>query len=54
MANGYNDKTISEYFKQHKLEYSKDLLEDYADLGLGKQILECVEEYGECGFEAEI
>tara|TARA_R100001510_G_scaffold57786_1_gene67799 strand:- start:4561 stop:4935 length:375 start_codon:yes stop_codon:yes gene_type:complete len=54
MTNGYNDKTLSEYFKKHKLEYNKDLLEEYADLGLGKQILECVEEYGTCGFEAEI
>jgi len=54
MTNRYNDETISEYFKQHKLEFCKDKLEDYADLGLGKQILQCVEEYGECGFEAEI
>lgn len=53
-TNGYNDETISKYFKKHKLEFCKDKLEDYADLGLGKQILDCVEEFGECGFEAEI
>ena len=54
MTNGYNDETISKYFKKHKLEFCKDKLEDYADLGLGKQILECVETFGECGFEAEL
>ncbi len=54
MVSMYNDVSLIEYFKQHKLKFCKDKLEDYADLCLGKQILECVEENGECGFEAEI
>ncbi len=29
------------------------MLEWYARLGLGQQILECVEKNGECNFEAE-
>ena len=32
----------------------KHYLEWYARLGLGKQILECVKEKGECQFEAEL
>lgn len=54
MANGYNTKTLEEYFKQHKLKFCQENLEDYADYGLGQKILECVKETGECAFEAEI
>ena len=37
-----------------KKEKSKELLEWYARLELGNQILECVMKQGECSFEAEL
>ena len=30
------------------------MLEEYADLGMGKEILKCVKERGECSFTAEL
>ena len=45
--NGYNDKMLEE------AGISKDELSDYADLGLGRQIRDCIKENGQCEFEAE-
>ena len=44
----YNDKQIQD------LGISQDELRDYADLGLGKQIRDCIKEQGCCCFEAEM
>jgi hypothetical protein len=57
-------KTIIDNFFKEKASYSndellalgiteKDLL-DYADLGIGIQIRDCVLENGDCNFEAEL
>ena len=46
--NGYNDDMLE------KAGITKDELSDYADLGLGKQIKECIEKTGQCSFEAEL
>jgi hypothetical protein len=45
--NGYNDKMLEE------AGITQDELRDYADLGLGKQIRDCIIENGQCSFEAE-
>jgi hypothetical protein len=45
--NKYNDAMLEENGLDRKL------LGDYADYGLGKKILECVEENGSCSFTAE-
>ncbi len=45
--NGYNDQMLQE------VGITTDELRDYADLGLGKQIRDCIIENGECSFEAE-
>ena len=46
--NGYNDDMLKE------AGITKEELSDYADLGLGKQIKECIEKTGQCSFEAEL
>jgi len=46
--NGYN------YEKLKEIGITKDELRDYADLGLGKQIRDCIEKTGNCSFEAEL
>lgn len=46
--NGYTDEQIE------KLGISKLDLENYADLGLGIKIRDCIKENGECNFQAEI
>ena len=56
---GYNDQMLAEYLdKNAKGTHSeigvKFFLEWYARLELGKEILECIEENGECSFEAEL
>jgi hypothetical protein len=51
--NGYNDKMIEDQLGLKK-EKSKELLEWYARLELGNQILECVMKQGDCSFEAEL
>ena len=43
----YNKKQIED------LGISQDELSDYADLGLGKQIRDCIKENGYCSFQAE-
>ena len=43
----YNDEMLTE------AGISKQELSDYADLGLGKKIRDCIKENGECSFEAE-
>lgn len=55
--NGYNPKTLIEFFKEQGSPKTEGdiqyMLQEYADLGIGKQILECVEKNGECLFKAE-
>lgn len=46
--NGYTDKQIEE------LGVSKDELSDYADLGLGIKIRDCIKDFGTCSFTAEL
>jgi len=45
--NGYNDTMLAD------ANITQDELREYADLGLGKQIRDCIIENGECSFEAE-
>ncbi len=45
--NGYNDKMLEE------AGITIGELSEYADLGLGKQIRDCIKEIGYCSFEAE-
>jgi len=45
---GYNDETLV------GLGVTNEELRDYADLGLGIQIRECVEGSGSCSFQAEL
>ena len=45
--NGYNDKMLEE------AGITKEEVKDYADLGLGIKIRDCIKENGECNFEAE-
>jgi len=49
----YNDKQLSEALEVNE-DKTKILLEWYARLELGKKILKCVKEKGECYFEAEL
>ena len=51
--NGYNDKMIEDQLGLKK-EKTKELLEWYARLELGNQILECVMKQGDCSFESEL
>jgi hypothetical protein len=37
-----------------KIGITKDELRDYADLGLGKQIRDCIVKTSSCSFEAEL
>lgn len=46
--NGYNDDMLE------KAGITKNELSDYADLGLGKQIKDCIEKTGQCSFDAEL
>ena len=46
--NGYNDELLE------KIGITKDELRDYADLGLGKQIRDCIVKTSSCSFEAEL
>lgn len=43
----YNDEMLKE------IGITKDMLSDYADLGLGIQIRDCIIEQGSCNFDAE-
>lgn len=45
--NGYNDKSLAE------AGITNDELKEYADLGLGKAIRDCIVDGGQCQFEAE-
>ena len=60
---GYNDKMLEEYLNKnvksrthikHGVHGVKFFLEWYARLDLGKQILKCIKDNGECSFEAEL
>lgn len=44
---GYNDEDLA------KIGITQDELRDYADLGLGIKIRDCIKENGSCSFEAE-
>jgi hypothetical protein len=46
-ARGYNDDDLA------KIGITEDELREYADLGLGRKIRDCIIENGSCGFEAE-
>lgn len=46
--NGWNDEMLK------AAGISKNQLSDYADLGLGKQIKDCLIERGECSFDCEL
>lgn len=50
---GYNDNMLEEQIGLSKSE-CKEILEWYARLGLGKEILNSVKEHGQCYFEAEL
>jgi len=54
----YNDEMIIEHFKdKHKIKLKgkvKNLLGWYARLELGEKIKKCVEEKGQCSFQAEL
>lgn len=43
----YDDQMLSE------AGISKHELSEYADLGMGRKIRDCIKENGQCGFEAE-
>ena len=47
-VSGYTDKDI------HALGITSEELSDYADLGLGIKIRDCIKEFGQCSFDAEI
>ena len=47
-VNGCRDEDIT------ALGITKKELSDYADLGLGIKIRDCIKENGECNFEAEL
>lgn len=56
---GYNDDILKEaWVKDYKVELSdrdiQEMLQWYARLGLGEQILECLEASGQCEFRAEV
>ena len=44
---GYNDDMLAE------VGISREELSEYADLGLGRKIRDCIKENGQCEFEAE-
>ena len=50
---GYNDQEMANNLKITK-EQLRYYLEEYADMELGEQIKKCVEENGECQFDAEL
>jgi len=58
---GYNDKMLTDYLNKnanhsgtHSENGVKFFLEWYARLELGKQILKCIKDNGQCNFEAEL
>ena len=51
--NGFNDEMLEKQIGLVKNK-SKEVLEWYARLQLGRQIKKCVEENGSCSFEAEL
>ena len=52
-TNGYNDE-IMEKYKKGLVKIWDNHKKDYADYRLGKKIRDCIEEHGECSFEAEL
>jgi hypothetical protein len=63
LALGSNKKVIEDAFSKNntynehsllQLGITSDILRDYADLGIGKQIRDCIESSGSCSFQAEL
>ena len=57
--NGYNDQMIIDFYLARynetiNEEEVKDMLVEYADYELGKQIAECIKEQGDCNINAEM
>lgn len=52
-VNGYTDEMLENALGTDK-DKTRDLLEWYARLELGEKILKCVEDTGQCNFEAEL
>jgi hypothetical protein len=50
---GYNNEMLTKEFGWHPKRV-EEYLTWYARARLGKKILECVEEYGDCDFQAEL
>jgi len=50
---GWTNELIAEHLEVNKAK-AKILMKNYARVKLGRQILKCVEETGECCFEAEV
>jgi|21_taG_2_1085346.scaffolds.fasta_scaffold06983_7 hypothetical protein len=58
-TNGYNTEMIIDWYKKEyketiNEEEVRDMLVEYADYGLGKEIAECIKETGQCSINAEI
>ena len=58
-TNGYNDEQIIDWYKKEyketiNEEEVKDMLVEYADYALGKEIAACIKEKGQCDIKAEI
>ena len=55
-CNGYNEDMLVDEYKKHDLDDSNVHLDlvNYADYGLGKQILQCLLDNGFCDFQAEL
>ena len=49
--NSYGDKVMKEH---NVLEIWNEHGIDYADLGMGIEIRDCIEEHGKCSFTAEL
>ena len=52
--NGYNDSMLIEPLGVYNEDEVKPILQWYARYELGKQIHDCIEENGQCNFEAEL
>lgn len=52
--NGYNDEMLMNSLKTKDKRQNQHLLEWYARLHLGKEILKCLKEHKYCSFEAEV
>jgi len=55
--NGYNDQMLQDFFQTNGKMFTEGeisrYLSEYADLGLGVKIRDCIKETGSCSFDAE-